>query len=76
MKVVILGAGQVGSSVASLLVREEVDITVIDIDKEKLEALQEKYDLRTIQGHASSPDILEQAGCAEADMLIAATSVG
>ncbi len=75
MKVVILGAGQVGSSVASLLVREEVDITVIDIDKEKLEALQEKYDLRTIQGHASSPDILEQAGCAEADMLIAATSV-
>lgn len=74
MKIIILGAGQVGSSVASLLVREGMDITIIDIVEEKLKVLQEKYDLRVIQGHASSPSILKQAGCAEAEMLIAATS--
>ena len=52
-----------------------MEITVIDIVEEKLLALQEKYDIRTLLGHASSPIILEQAGCAEAEMLIATTSV-
>ena len=74
MKIIILGAGQVGSSVASLLVREGMDITIIDIVEEKLKILQEKYDLRTIHGYASLPSVLKRAGCTEAEILIAATN--
>lgn len=74
MRIVVLGAGQVGSSVASLLVNEGMDVTVIDLEEEKLRALQEKFDIRTVRGHASLPSILTTAGLADAKMLIAATS--
>lgn len=74
MKIIILGAGQVGASVASLLVKEGVDMTVIDIDRKRLLSLQEKYDIRTLQGHASLPKVLREAGCKDADLLIATTS--
>ncbi|MHC8441234.1 MAG: Trk system potassium transporter TrkA [Candidatus Eutrophobiaceae bacterium] len=73
MKIIILGAGQVGSSVAINLVKERHDITVIDTDQQSLQALGERYDLRTVVGDASYPEVLEQAGGQDADMLIAVT---
>lgn len=73
MKIIILGAGQVGSSLAENLTNEANDITVIDKDEKTLLALQDRLDLRTIAGHASHPDILRAAGADDADMLIAVT---
>lgn len=73
MNIVILGAGQVGSSLAELLAYENHDVTVIDLDRLHLQRLQDRLDIRTICGHASHPDILLQADLAEADILIAAT---
>ena len=73
MKIIILGAGQVGSSLAENLTSEANDITVIDKDEKTLLALQDRLDLRTITGHASHPDILRAAGADDADMLIAVT---
>ena len=74
MKIIILGAGQVGSSVAANLVSEANDITVIDVNPVCLQALNERYDLRTIVGVASHPSILEKAGAKDADMIIAVTN--
>ncbi len=74
MKIIILGAGQVGSSVAENLVREENDITVVDHDAQRLHELQDRLDLRTVAGHASHPDVLERAGAEDADMVIAVTN--
>lgn len=74
MKIIILGAGQVGSSVAINLVDEANDITVIDSDPTCLQALGERYDLRTIQGIASYPSVLASAGAKDADMVIAVTN--
>ena len=73
MNIIILGAGQVGSSVAESLVSEANDITVVDLDAEKLKLLQDRLDLRTLVGNASHPSILEQAGIKDADMLLAVT---
>jgi len=74
MKIIILGAGRVGSSLASSLVREGHDITVIDIHGDVLHELQDRVDLRTVTGVASHPDVLAQAGAADATMLIAVTN--
>ena len=73
MKIVILGAGQVGSSVAESLVSEANDITVVDIEPERLKRLQDRLDLRTVTGNAAHPAVLEQAGARDADMLLAVT---
>lgn len=73
MKILILGAGQVGSTVAESLVSEANDITVVDADGLKLQQLQDRLDLRTLTGNASHPSILEQAGIADSDMLLAVT---
>lgn len=73
MNIVILGAGQVGSSLAELLANENHDVTVVDLDSLHLQRLQDRLDIRTIYGHASHPDVLAQAGLEDADMLIAAT---
>lgn len=75
MKIIILGAGQVGSSVAMSLNKEpENDITVVDINPDCLSDLNEKYDLRTIVGVASHPSVLESAGAGDANMIIAVTN--
>jgi len=74
MKIIILGAGQVGSSVAANLVSEANDITVVDIDARVLQILNERYDLRTINGIASHPSVLAKAGADDADMIIAVTN--
>ena len=74
MKILILGAGQVGSSVAANLVSEDNDITVIDTDARILQALSERLDLQTVNGVASYPSVLEKAGAKDADMIIAVTN--
>lgn len=74
MKIIILGAGQVGASLAANLVSEDNDITLVDMDKKKLRSLQDKYDLRVVQGHASHPTTLHSAGANDADLIIAITS--
>ncbi len=75
MNIIILGAGQVGSSVASELAREESnEITLIDINQTILTELQDRLDLRTICGNGSFPSVLERAGADDADMLIALTN--
>ena len=74
MKIIILGAGRVGSSVAESLVSEANDITVIDTDGARVAELQDRYDLRGLVGNATLPSMLKEAGAEDADMLIAVTS--
>ncbi|MCG2633303.1 MAG: Trk system potassium transporter TrkA [Gammaproteobacteria bacterium] len=74
MKIVVLGAGQVGSTVAEILAGEENDITVVDIDAEAVTGLQERLDIRTVVGHGAHPEVLLGAGVREADILLAVTS--
>ena len=74
MKIIILGAGQVGGTLAENLASEENDITVVDTNGERLRELQDRIDIRTIQGMASFPSVLKQAGADDADMLVAVTN--
>ncbi len=74
MKILILGAGSVGSSVAAALATEKNDITVVDTDHQRLRELAEKLDIRTIVGHASLPSVMVQAGAEDAGLLVAVTS--
>jgi trk system potassium uptake protein len=73
VNILILGAGQVGSTVAESLVSEANDITVVDTDAAKLRLLQDRFDLRTLVGNASHPSVLREAGIADADILLAVT---
>ena len=68
MNIVILGAGQVGSSLARNLANEDNDITIIDNDGIALRELREKLDINTHIGQASHPDVLEQANVNDADI--------
>tara|TARA_R110001592_G_scaffold19231_18_gene79173 strand:+ start:15548 stop:16921 length:1374 start_codon:yes stop_codon:yes gene_type:complete len=74
MKIIILGAGQVGGSLAAELASEANDITVIDTDNTRLRELGDRLDIRTVVGRGSFPTVLRQAGADDADMLIAVTS--
>jgi trk system potassium uptake protein len=75
VKIVILGAGQVGRTAAYHLSREEAnEVAVVDTDENILRALQDRLDIRTVAGNAAHPSVLEAAGIAEADVLIALTS--
>ncbi len=74
MNIFILGAGQVGSSVAESLASEANDITLIDSNAVLLNDLGERLDIQTVVGHASHPDVLKKAGIADADMLLAVTN--
>ncbi|WP_285260943.1 Trk system potassium transporter TrkA [Halopseudomonas bauzanensis] len=74
MKIIILGAGQVGGSLATELASEANDITVVDVDATRLRALGDRLDIRTVQGRGSLPTVMRQAGADDADMLIAVSS--
>ena len=74
MNIVIIGAGQVGSSLAASLATEDNDVVVIDNDPERLRSLREKLDIDTFQGNASHPDVLENANVMNADLMIAVTA--
>ena len=69
----ILGAGQVGSSVAESLASEANDITVVDIDGARLRNLRDRLDVRTVLGSAAHPTVLVEAGIEDCDMMIAVT---
>ena len=71
MKIVIAGAGEVGSHLAKMLSNESNDITVIDFDQERLDALKANTDVVTVEGNPSSIHILNEAGVAHADLFIA-----
>jgi trk system potassium uptake protein TrkA len=73
VKIIILGAGQVGATLAENLASEANDVTVVDTDSGLLDELQDRLDLRTVQGYASHPSVLRRAGTDDADMLIAVT---
>jgi trk system potassium uptake protein TrkA len=74
MKIIILGAGQVGGTLAEHLANEQNDITVVDTDSDKLRALQDRLDIGTTLGGAAHPNTLYNAGAEDADMLIAVTN--
>lgn len=74
MNILILGAGQVGSSVAENLSSEANDITLVDSNAVLLNDLSDRLDIQTVVGHASHPDVLKSAGISDADMLIAVTN--
>lgn len=74
MKILILGAGRVGQSVAQSLVSDANDITIVDESADRIEQMQERFDLRGIVGDASSPSVLSSAGAMDSDLLIAVTA--
>ncbi len=75
MKIIILGAGQVGRTAAYHLSREEAnDVTIVDVNEDTLRDLQDRLDVRTVSGNAASPRILEAAGIAGTDVLVALTN--
>jgi trk system potassium uptake protein TrkA len=75
MKIIILGAGQVGSTAAQQLAREQAnDVTVVDTRDQVLRDLQDRLDIRTVSGNAAQPSVLQAAGTEGADLLIALTS--
>ena len=74
MKILILGAGQTGGTLAENLANEDFDITLVDQDGTRLKELKDRLDIQTIQGHASRPDTLLAAGADDADLLIAVTN--
>lgn len=73
MKVIICGAGQVGFNIAHYLSVGGNDVTVVDQRPDLIRKISDTLDVRAIQGHASHPGVLEQAGAGDADMLIAVT---
>ena len=73
MKIIILGAGQVGGTLTEHLADEQNDVTVVDSSDSALRQLQERLDIRTVKGDASKPTTLADAGAEDADMLIAVT---
>ena len=73
MKILILGAGQVGGTLATHLASETLDITLVDLDEVRLRELRSRLDIRTVAGWASHPQVLREAGAEDADMLIAVT---
>jgi trk system potassium uptake protein TrkA len=75
MKILVLGAGQVGRTAAQALSREEAnEVTVVDVNEEVLRELQDRFDVRTVAGNAALPTVLEAAGAAEAEIIVALTS--
>lgn len=73
MKIIIIGAGQVGFHIASRLAYENKDVVVIDVDPEAIRQVSEKIDVNVVVGSGSSPLILEEAGIKEAEIMLAVT---
>jgi len=74
MRIIVLGAGQVGRSLVEHLAGEANDITVVDIDKQRLQMVQERFDVKVLCAPASHPVTLSRAGAEDADMLVAVTN--
>ncbi len=74
MKIVVIGAGKVGSTLASQLVKEGHEVLVMDTNEERLESLQNRIDIMTLCGNGASKEYLQEAEVADSDLVIAATS--
>ena len=74
MKIVIVGAGEVGFHIASHLAYENKDVVVIDADPMALRRVSDSIDVQTVNGSGSSPVTLEEAGIKEAEILLAVTN--
>jgi trk system potassium uptake protein TrkA len=74
VKIIVLGAGQVGSTVARSLALEGNEVTVVDIDIARLKEVDDSSDVKILVGPASYPDVLRKAGAEDCDMIIAATN--
>ena len=74
MKVIIVGTGKMGYSLAEQLVREEHDVTVVDLNDDSLRRAGDTLDIMTVRGNGVSASSLREAGAGEADLLVAATS--
>jgi trk system potassium uptake protein TrkA len=74
MDIVILGAGKIGTGIATNLVKQNYNITVVDLNAEKLQTLQSDFDLATVIGSASSPEILIKAGIKKDTIVLAVTN--
>lgn len=73
MKIIILGAGQVGANLVEYLINDNNEIVLVDSDIEKLIAIQNQYDIKVVQGYASYPATLRDADAQNTDLLIAVT---
>lgn len=73
MKVLIAGAGRLGSQIAHVLAAAHNDLTVIDLDEDRLDELGRRLPARLVAGDGCEPSVLEEAGALGADLLIAAT---
>jgi trk system potassium uptake protein TrkA len=73
MKIIICGAGQVGFGIAERLAAEGNDVSVVDMRPELVEQINDVLEVRAYLGNGAHPDVLQQAGAREADMLIAVT---
>lgn len=73
MRVLICGAGRVGQGIARRLAQEKHDVTIVDADSELVDRVSTELDVRGLAGHAAHPDVLKNAGAADAEMIIAVT---
>ena len=74
MNILVLGAGKVGRNIAKNLARQTFDVSIVDIDIERLKSIQEDHDLAIVQGHASSPEVLKKAGANTGTVVLAVTN--
>ncbi len=73
MRVLVIGAGEVGYHIAAKLVQEKADVVLVDVDRERLETVAETLDVQTVQGYGANPETLAQAGLSSVDLLVAVT---
>ena len=73
MKIVVIGAGEVGFQLSKGLSEEDFDITIIEISKERVQRASENLDVITVRGDGASPDILREADVEKADIVVAVT---
>ena len=74
MKTLIIGAGDVGVFLTGTLVKEEHNITIVDVSEDKLSDLSQSFDLMTLRGNGSSPRLLRRAGIEDVDLVVAVTN--
>jgi trk system potassium uptake protein TrkA len=75
MRVVIVGAGEVGYQIAKVLTAEDVEVVVVDKSKEQLKRIAAETDVAVVVGEGGVPSVLEEAGAKEADILVAVTDI-
>lgn len=75
MRVIIVGAGEVGFQISRFLTAEGIDVVVVDRNKEKIRRISEELDVAVVEGEGGSPSVLQEAGAREADILLAVTDM-